>query len=108
MVIIISSVIGLILYGIFNYFFIMEDSPRIVKILLGVISLIPFIGAVGFLVTVIVGIFCHCHPSQSLVYKGDKFPIRDTKLNRWLFNDLDWEKYDKIRNFNSKYNTNKE
>lgn len=110
MIAVIFSIAGLIFFGIVNYFFVMEDTPRIQKILLGILSLVPFIGAVAYFIITIVGIFSHCHPSECIYNSpcnGDKFPVRDTKLNRWLFDDLDWEKYDKIRNFNSKYNTSK-
>ena len=106
MIAIIFSIAGLIFFGIVNYFFVMGNTPRIQKILLGILSLIPFIGAVAYFIIAIVGIFDHCHLSE-YANNGDKFPVRDTKLNRWLFDDIDWEKYDNIQNFNSKYNTNK-
>lgn len=107
MIAIIFSIAGLFLFGLCNYFFVMGDTPRIQKILLGILSLIPFIGAVAYFIITIVGIFDHCHLSK-YANNGDKFPVRDTKLNRWLFDDLDWEKYDNIQKFNSKYNNSKE
>jgi len=107
MIAIIFSIAGLLLFGLCNYFFLVDDTPRIQKILLGILSLIPFIGAVAYFIITIVGIFDHCHLSE-YANNGDKLPVRDTKLNRWLFNDLEWEKYDKIRKFNSKYNDSKE
>lgn len=106
MIAIIFSIAGLIFFGISNYFFVLADTPRIEKILLGILSLIPFLGAVVYFICVIIGIFDHCHLYE-YANNGDKFPVRDTKLNRWLFDDLDWEKYDNIQKFNSKYNTNK-
>lgn len=113
MIAIIFSIVGLIFFGIFNYFFVLADTPRIEKILLGILSLIPFIGAVAYFICVIIGIFYHCHLSERLYnsscsYINDKFPVRDTKINRWLFDDLDWEKYDNLRKFNSTYNDSKE
>ena len=113
MIAIIFSIAGLILFGISNYFFVLSGTPRIQKILLSILSLIPFIGAVVYFILTIIGIFSHCHLDEHLynsscIWNSDKFPVRDTKLNRWLFDDLDWEKYDKIRKFNAKYNTNKE
>lgn len=94
MIAIIFSIVGLIFFGIANYFFIIADTPRIGKILLGISSLIPLIGAVGYFIIIIVGIFDHCHPHE-YANNGDKFPVRDTELNRWLFDDIDWETYDK-------------
>lgn len=96
MIAIIFSIAGLIFFGIFNYFFVIADAPRIVKIILGILSLIPFIGAVAYFIITIIGIFNHCHLYE-YANNGDKFPVRDTKLNRWLFDDLDWEKYDMIQ-----------
>lgn len=106
MIAIIFSIAGLFLFGLWYYFFLVDDTPRIQKILLGILSLIPFIGAVAYFIIIITGIFDHCHPSE-YANNGDKFHVRDTKLNRWLFDDIDWEKYDNIQKFNSKYNTNK-
>lgn len=110
MIAIIFSIAGLFLFGLCNYFFLVDDTPRIQKILLGILSLIPFIGAVAYFILTIIGIFSHCHLDEYDNYakNSDKFPVRDTKLNRWLFDDLDWEKYDTIRKFNSKYNGSKE
>lgn len=59
MIAIIFSIAGLILFGIFNYFFVIEDAPRIVKIILSILSLIPFVGAAAYLIFVIIGIFDH-------------------------------------------------
>lgn len=108
MIAVIFSIAGLIFFGLFNYFFLVEDTPRIQKILLGLLSLVPFIGAVAYFILTIIGIFNHCHLSEctyNSTWNSDKFPVRDTKLNRWLFDDLEWEKYDKIRKSDSKYNT---
>lgn len=112
MIAIIFSIAGLIFFGLLNYFFII-DIPRIQKILLGILSLIPFIGALVHFILTIIGIFSHCHLDEHLynsscTWNSDKFPVRDTKINRWLFDDLDWKKYDNLRNFNSKYNDSKE
>lgn len=95
MIAIIFSIAGLFLFGLCNYFFLMGDTPRIQKILLGILSLIPFIGAVAYLIITIIGIFYHCHLSE-YANNGDKFPVRDTKLNRWLFDDIDWEEFDEV------------
>ena len=107
MIAIIFSIAGLIFFGIFNYFFIISDTSRIGKIILGILSLIPFIGAVAYFIITIIGIFNHCHLYE-YANNGDKFPVRDTKLNRWLFDDIDWEKYDTIQKSNAKYNDSKE
>ena len=107
MIAITFSIAGLIFFGIFNYFFIISDTSRIGKIILGILSLIPFIGAVAYFIITIIGIFNHCHLYE-YANNGDKFPVRDTKLNRWLFDDIDWEKYDTIQKSNAKYNDSKE
>lgn len=107
MTIIILSIAGLPFCALFNYFFLIGDTPRIGKIILGILSLIPFIGAVAYFIITIIGIFNHCHLYE-YANNGDKFPVRDTKLNRWLFDDIDWEKYDTIQKSNAKYNDSKE
>lgn len=96
MIVIIFSIAGLIFFGICNYFFIISDTSRIGKILLGILSLIPFIGAVAYFIITIIGIFNHCHLYE-YANNGDKFPVRDTKLNRWLFDDIDWERFDRYQ-----------
>lgn len=111
MIAIIFSIAGLILFGLLNYLFVLSDTPRIQKILLGILSLIPFIGALAYFILTIIGIFSHCHLDEylynsSCTWNSDKFPVRDTKLNRWLFDDLDWEKYDMLKNEVNKSNTN--
>ena len=85
MIVIIFSIAGLIFFGIFNYFFIISDTSRIGKILLGILSLIPFVGAVAYFIITIIGIFDHYPPYEEFISDGDKLPVRDTKLNRWLF-----------------------
>lgn len=107
MIAIIFSIAGLILFVMLNYFFVTKGVPRIGKIILGILSLIPFIGAVAYFIITIIGIFNHCHLYE-YANNGDKFPVRDTKLNRWLFDDIDWERFDTIQKFNAKYNDSKE
>ena len=107
MIAIIFSIAGLILFVMLNYFFVTSDVPRIGKIIWGILSLVPFLGAVANFIFLSIGIFGHCLPYEDNIYEGHDLPVRDTKLNRWLFDDLDWEKYDRIRKFNAKYNTSK-
>ena len=75
-------------------FFLIGDTPRIGKIILGILSLIPFIGAVAYFIITIIGIFNHNHLYE--YDNGNEFPVRDTKLNRWLFDDIDWEEFDEV------------
>lgn len=98
MIAIIFSIAGLFLFGLCNYFFLVDGTPRIQKILLGILSLVPFIGAVAYFILTIIGIFNHCHLYEydHCAKNVDKFPVRDTKLNRWLFDDLDWEEFDEV------------
>ena len=67
------------------------------KIIFGILSLIPFLGAGANFIVLIIGIFDHCLPYKRNLYDSDKFPVRDTKLNRLLFNDIDWHQYDEIQ-----------
>ena len=108
MIAVIFSIAGLILFGLLNYFFVTKDVPRIGKIIWGLLSLVPFLGAAANAVFLSIGIFDHCLPYEDNIYEGRDLSVRDTKLNRWLFDDLEWEKYDTVQKFNSKYNTNKE
>ena len=96
MIVIIFSIAGLIFFGLLNYFFVLSGTPRIQKILLGILSLIPFIGAVAYFIITIIGIFDHYPPYEGFISDGDKLPVRDTKLNRWLFDDIDWERFDEV------------
>lgn len=96
MIAIIFSIAGLIFFGLLNYFFILSGTPKIQKILLGILSLTPFLGAVIYFILIIIGIFNHYPPYEGFISDGDKLPVRDTKLNRWLFDDIDWERFDKV------------
>lgn len=105
MIAIIFSIAGLIFFGLLNYCFVTKGVPRIGKIIWGILSLVPFLGAVANSIFLSIGIFNHYPPYEGFINDGDKFPVRDTKLNRWLFDDINWERYDE---FNSKYNDSKE
>lgn len=92
---IITSIIGLILFLINKYLFISNDS-RIWSFWCMMLSIIPICGAVAYLITIILNCYyCqHLYEHHMTKYGDDYAVVRDTKLNRWLFNDIDWEEYD--------------
>ena len=105
-----TSVIGLVLYLVCSYlFYISESNAK--AILLGITSIIPIVGAAFFLLKLINGVLYHTHPlnnETSLGYKSmwfdESLKVKDTKLNCWLFNDIPWDVYDIMKNECNKLN----
>jgi hypothetical protein len=97
MITLIFSITGLLLYIILNYFFVAECFSRIGSIVFGILSLVPFIGAFAGFTVLITGILHHRHLNDVTTNDRGRFAVRDTKLNRWLFNDINWERYDALK-----------
>lgn len=103
---IITSLIGLVLFGIKTELFV-SPFNRIAQIGSLLLSLIPYGAGITYMVIIIfVYFFSHRINMEflrcvggSLVYEVtnefDDVYVRDNKLNRWLFNDIDWEEVDR-------------
>lgn len=98
-----TSIIGIILHIICLCLF-HVDKCNAEIILNGIIASIPIIGVSRFLHVLINGILYHVHPLNNNTNLGLKtmwfsnaLVVRDIKLNRWLFNDIDWKAYDILK-----------
>lgn len=98
-----TSVIGLVLYLVCSYlFYISESNAK--AILLCITSIIPIVGAAFFLLKLINGMLYHTHSLRgdtslglTTMWFDNALKVKDTKLNRWLFNDIAWDVYDKLK-----------
>lgn len=98
-----TSFIGIILHVICLCLF-HTDKCNAEIILSGIIACIPIVGILRFLDVLINGILYHVHPLNNNTSLGLKtmwfsnaLAVRDIKLNRWLFNDIDWKAYDMLK-----------
>lgn len=79
-----------------------QRMPRIFRVLSFICSLIPLVGILVFIVLYFYNL-CHYQTDRFNLAFNDKVVVRDTKLNRFLFNDIDWQDYEKYKNLNKKY-----
>ena len=91
--------------GLFFYFLDIATFkvtvPRAIKILEFFLACIPLVGVVLMLGFYIAKVFCHSRsPWTDLQgYSCDYFEpcVRYNRINRYLFNDIDWDIYDKYQ-----------
>ena len=81
--------------GVLFYFLILAlfkvNLSRITKISLFIPSFLPVLGAIMYVIAFIAS--CVTYQRESF-YRDELVQPRDTKLNRWLFDDVDWKDYD--------------
>ena len=78
-----------------------QRMPRIYRILAFICSLIPVVGLLTFSVLYLYNLFSY-QTNRFYISDDSKSVVRDTKLNRFLFNDIDWAGYEKHKNINKK------
>ena len=79
-----------------------QRMPRIYRILSFICSLIPVVGLLVFAVLYLYNLFSY-QTNRFYISDDSKSVVRDTKLNRFLFNDIDWANYEKYKNLNKKH-----
>ena len=79
-----------------------QRMPRIFRILAFVCSLIPVVGLLTFSVLYLYNLFSY-QTNRFYIIDDSKSVVRDTKLNRFLFNDIDWAGYEKYKNVNKEH-----
>lgn len=78
-----------------------QRMPRIHVILSFICSLIPIIGLLVFAILYLYNLFNY-QTNRFYISDASKSVVRDTKLNRFLFNDIDWVGYEEYKNLNKK------
>lgn len=92
-ILVLLAFFGGILFYLINLLTFEQRLPRIYSILSFVCSLVPLVGIVTFAILYLYNVFTHQTNSFYTCYNS-KAVVRDTKLNRFLFNDVDWEDYE--------------
>ena len=83
---------GITLYIINNLMFKTFKINNGLRILLFLGALIP---VAGLFIQLCYTICAYCVYPTCYFNSFDDVRIRDTMLNRWIFNDVDWKEYDK-------------
>ena len=91
---------GGILFFILNTMFFGMNESNIKWIIMAIVAFIPLLGLVVY-----GGLFFYCtayyeKDGTKYTHKDhyNKIYVRDNKLNRWLFNDVEWEFIDSMKN----------
>ena len=99
--VILTLIFGGILFFILNTSFFDMNESNIKWIIMGITAFIPLLGLVVY-----GGLFFYCtayyeKDATRYTHKDhyNKIYVRDTKLNRWLFNDVDWSLVDSMKNY---------
>lgn len=81
--------------GVLFYFLILAifkiNISKMAKIGLFIIAIIPIIGTIMYIIAFIASCIMY---QREIFYRDELVQPRDTKLNRWLFDDVDWKDYD--------------
>jgi len=92
-ILVLLAFFGGILFYLINLLTFEQRLPRIYSFLSFICSLIPLVGIVTFAVLYLYNVFNYQTCNFYTCYDS-KAVVRDTKLNRFLFNDVDWEDYE--------------
>ena len=107
-VITLTILFGGILFFILNALFFDMNKSNIKHIIMTIVAFIPLLGLVWY---GLLFFYCIAHYEtdakiiQIKDHSDGKIYIKDTKLNRWLFNDVDWALLDATKNTNMKDTT---
>ena len=71
--------------------------PKIYILLGFLLALIPVVGLISYFVMYLYDIFNY-QKDEFWYIKNNNALLRDTKLNRYLFDDVDWATYDRCIN----------
>ena len=99
-VITLALIFGGILFFILNAMFFDMNESNIKWIIMGIVAFIPLLGVVAY---GILFFYCTAYYEKNgtkYTHKDhyDKIYVKDTKLNRWLFNDVEWSYIDSMKN----------
>lgn len=83
---------GIVLYIVNQLLFKTFKMNHATKVILFLCSLIP---GLGLVIQFCYTLWASGHYQTWGFYSPDLVQIRDSKLNRWLFNDVKWDEYDK-------------
>lgn len=100
-VVILTLIFGGILFFILDTMFFDMNESNIKWIIMTIAAFIPLLGLVVYAL-----LFFYCtayYEKDAMKYANkdhyNKIYVRDTKLNRWLFNDVDWSLLDSMEKY---------
>lgn len=104
--VILTLIFGGIFFFILNTMFFDMNESNIKWIIMTLASFIPLLGLVAY---GILFFYCTAYYEKNgakYTHKDhyDKIYVRDTKLNRWLFNDVEWSFIDSMKNITKNNN----
>jgi hypothetical protein len=104
--VILALIFGGILFFILNTMFFDMNESNIKWIIMAIAAFIPLLGLVVYGC-----LFFYCtayyeKDATRYTHKDhyNKIYVRDTKLNRWLFNDVEWSFIDSMKNITKNNN----
>ena len=103
--VILTLIFGGILFFILDTIFFDINQSNIKWILMCIIALVPVLSLIAYGVSFFCCIFNYEKDGTKYTHKDYHHDIyvKDTKLNRWLFNDVEWSFIDAMNN-SKKYN----
>ena len=105
-VITLALIFGGIVFFILNAMFFDMNESNIKWIIMSIVAFIPLLGLAAY---GILFFYCTAYYEKNgakYTHKDhyDKIYVKDTKLNRWLFNDVEWSYIDLTENITKNNN----
>jgi hypothetical protein len=99
-VVILTLIFGGILLFILDIMFFDMNESNIKWIIMTIAAFIPVFGLVAYGLLLFYCITHYETDGTKYTHKDhyDKIYVKDTKLNRWLFNDVEWSYIDSMKN----------
>lgn len=99
--IILTLIFGGILFFILNTMFFDMNESNIKWIIMTIVAFIPLLGLAVYGVLFFYCIVNYEKDATRYTHKDhySKIYVKDTKLNRWLFNDVDWKLVDSMKKY---------
>jgi hypothetical protein len=103
--VILTLIFGGILFFILDTMLFEINESNIKWIIMSIVAFIPIVGLVGYGISFFYCIANYEKDGTKYTHKDHyrKTYVKDTKLNRWLFNDVEWSFIDAMNN-SKKYN----
>ena len=98
--VILTLIFGGILFFILDVMLFDMNESNIKWIIMSIAAFIPLLGVVVYGLLLFYCIAHYEKDGTKYTHKDhyDKIYVKDTKLNRWLFNDVEWSYIDSMKN----------
>lgn len=104
--VILTLIFGGILFFILDTMLFEMKESNIKWILMCIVAFVPIVGLVGYGISFFYCIANYETDGTKYTHKDhyNKTYVKDTKLNRWLFNDVEWSFIDSMKNITKNNN----